>query len=302
VRHFHADETRADDDGALRARSDFHERIGVSETTQDTNVLQIRARNIELARLAAGRHEQRVVVQQLAAVERDRLRARVNARHLFVTHEFDVAPVVKLIRPERHPRRLGVALQVIFAQVRAVVRGAVFACDQGDTTAKAILAESLRRRVTGCAAADDDEAASVCVRVVFCQRRNPPVLLLDGETGEDAPVSHAHVVTHEGIERGRLFHVARRDVEAGVMPGAHHARAAERAFDERRAVVRTGRADGVEVVADARQQDFRLARRDFFHLAVAEVGGVSEGEFLVIHNIDQATFVRCPIFSFLVLR
>jgi hypothetical protein len=104
---------------------------------------------------------------RLAALKSDRLRVRVNARHLFFTHEFDVTLLIKFIRPERHPRRFGVALQVVFAEVRAVVGRAVFACDQHDAPAKAIFAERLRRRVSGCAAADDDEPARVCAGVVF---------------------------------------------------------------------------------------------------------------------------------------
>ena len=73
------------------------------------------------------------------------------------------------------------------------------------------------------------------------------------------------------VERGRFFQVAARDIKAGVVPGAHNALAREHTLDERRAVMRAGRADRMETVADARQQDSRLANRDLFHLPGPQV-------------------------------
>ena len=49
------------------------------------------------------------------------------------------------------------------------------------------------------------------------------------------------------------------DVEYRMMPGTHDPGAAEYAFGERRAVVRTSRTHCMEAVVHARQQDSRLA-------------------------------------------
>src|SRR5215468_10935018 len=64
--HFHADETRADDDRALRLFSGGDDRVRVREAAQRQDVLQIASGDLQGSRLAARRHEQRVVCESLA--------------------------------------------------------------------------------------------------------------------------------------------------------------------------------------------------------------------------------------------
>ena len=65
--------------------------------------------------------------------------------------------IEKLVRAERHPFRIGVTMQVIFAQIWAVIRQAVFTRDHQNSPSEAFLAQALRSHIAGRAAAQDHE-------------------------------------------------------------------------------------------------------------------------------------------------
>src|SRR5262245_25158545 len=162
---FHADETRADDNRAVRLFSGGDDSVRVREAAQRQDVHQIASGDLQGARLAACRHEQRIVCESGAAFERDDFRIRVNLRRLPPAQNLDPMLVEKLVRAERHPFRLGVSLQVIFAQVWAVIRQAIFARDHQNAPSEAFLAQRLRRHVSGRAAAQDHKCAFVLPRI-----------------------------------------------------------------------------------------------------------------------------------------
>src|SRR5262245_46837269 len=84
-----------------------------------------------------------------------------------VPHDFNVMIGEELVRSQRHPFRLGMPLQVIFAQIRAVVGQAVFARNHQNTPLKSILAQSLRSYVAGRTSAQNSECASVSLGIAF---------------------------------------------------------------------------------------------------------------------------------------
>jgi hypothetical protein len=208
----------------------------------------------------------------------------------------------KLVGPKRHPLRLGVAVKIIFAQVRPIVRRAIFACDHHDVAAKPFLAQRLRGGETGCARTDDHELSRIGGRIGFDHDWRASVRRIVRYADHDAFAVDAHVVTGECIECRRLFEISVHDVERRVVPGANDACAAQDAFRERCAVVGASRADGVETIVNACQQDSRLAGGNFFHFTVPQVGGIRYMNFYRTHCRYEATLTRWPIFSFLIFR
>ena len=90
-------------------------------------------------------------------------------------------------------------------------------------------------------------------------------------------VLHARLEARQAVHAGRLKLAAGGDLEAGVVPRADEAVAAEDALGQRRAVVGAVGVEGVVGAADAGQQDVRLAGLDLLHLAVLEVVGAGYG-------------------------
>src|SRR5262249_19855265 len=144
-------------DRPLRLFCGGDDRVRVSEAAQRQDVLQIASGGLQSARLAARRYQQSVVSESLAILERDGFRLRVNARHLPPAHDLDPMLVEKLVRSERHPFRLGVSLQVIFAQIWSVIWEAILARDHQNAPSKAFLAQGLRSHIAGRAPAQDHE-------------------------------------------------------------------------------------------------------------------------------------------------
>src|SRR5690349_598194 len=108
------------------------------ETAQHADVFQIGAGNIETNGSAASGDEQCVVLHRLAAFESYRLRASVNARDFPLEDEIDVVLFEKVFTAKRHPLRLSMAVQIVFAEVGPIVRRAVFARDHHDVSTKTL--------------------------------------------------------------------------------------------------------------------------------------------------------------------
>src|SRR5262249_49011126 len=151
----------------------------------------------------------------------------------------------KLVRAERHPFRLGVSLQVIFAQIWAVIRQAIFARDHQNAPSETFLSQRLRRHVAGRAAAQDHKCAFILPRVAWRHRRRAAILrrraatLRASRNGPEAPPAfYLYLETRNRDKRGWSKQIARLHVKGGVMPGTDAALAAQPPFRERPAVVR----------------------------------------------------------------
>jgi len=190
----------------------------------------------------------------------------------------------KLFRAQRHPLRFGVTVQVVFAEVRTIVRGAVFTRDHYQIAAEAFFAKRLRRGVAGRTRTDDDELSGICKWIVSNHRRRTPVRNVVRHSHQDLFTIYADAVRDECVECRRVFKIAVDDVEGCVVPRTDDTSAAEHTFGEWAAVVRTGSADCVEFVVNARQQNACLSNRDFFHFAVAEVGCIRDVNFFRPHD------------------
>src|ERR1051325_802301 len=258
VSGLHPDEARADNNHTTRPGRRFDDRISISKTPQHEHVLKTGSGNVETNRRAAGRNQCGVVFHRLAACESYSLVARVNVRDFFVEKELDVVLLEKLFRTKRHPLRLCMSVQVVFTQVRTIVRRAVFTCDHHDVAAKAFFAQRLRGSVTPGARTDDYELPRVDIRVALDHRRRASIAAVFRHADENSFAVDAYVIACERVKGRRFFHVSVDNVEDGVVPGTHHVRAAKHAFSKWTTVVCTGRADCMKPIADTRQQDARL--------------------------------------------
>src|ERR1044071_3358773 len=67
----------------------------------------------------------------------------------------------KLSGAQWHPLRFSMAVQVVFTEIRTVVRSAIFSRDHHETPAEAFFTQGLRSGVACCTRADDDELSRI---------------------------------------------------------------------------------------------------------------------------------------------
>src|SRR3989442_14591865 len=112
----------------------------------------------------------------------------------------------------------------------------VFAGNQDEAACESVFAQSLRRGVTRCAAADNNEQLFI-FRISLAHLRRSAIRRAVGNAHDDLIVFNLHFIAWERVEGGRLLQMAGRNVETGVMPGTNESLTIEYTFHERRAVV-----------------------------------------------------------------
>src|SRR5690606_27068799 len=144
--------------------------------------------------------------------------------------------LVEVLAPEEHPLLRSFSLQVFLAAVRPVVGRLGFSRDHYDASAEAFLAQGLNRVFACGAAAEDDEGAGVGL-LAPTYGCHAPIAGLGGYAHDDLVAIDTHLVDLQRIQARRLELIAGGGMEAGVVPGADDAVAAEHATGQRRAVV-----------------------------------------------------------------
>ena len=108
------DKARADHDRAARAVGQGNDRAGIGQRAQHVNMRLVRARYRQPHRLRAGRQQQAVVGDGLAAGRDDMARVGVDRRDLGVEPQVDLRLGVEIIRPQRQPILRRAAGEIVF--------------------------------------------------------------------------------------------------------------------------------------------------------------------------------------------
>src|ERR1051326_3587011 len=116
--------------------------------------------------------------------------------------------------------------------------------------ARAFTREDLRGGVAGRAATDDDDTL-LLRRALFRRLR---CRCCGGAYDENAITFAFHFISRQWRECRRTQHFTAAQIETGVMPRAANRLTDAQAFRERAGVMRARRANGEELIADAREQ------------------------------------------------
>jgi hypothetical protein len=139
----------------------------------------------------AGGDQQRIEADRFAVFEGDLFRRDINIRRRLAKQCFNVVLRIKLFGTQRHPCRFGISLQIILAQIRAVVWNAVLRRDYRDTALESVFPQCLGRHVTGRTAAQN-EKHPVVGRVSLRHGRRYPVGRVFGHMYEDLVIFDRH--------------------------------------------------------------------------------------------------------------
>ena len=249
------DKARADHDRAPRAVGQCNDGAGIGQRAQHVNMGLVRARYRQAHRLRAGRQQQAVVGDGLAAGRDDMTCAGVDRRDLGVEPQVDLRLGVEIIRPQRQPVLRRAAGEIILGQVRPVHRRRRLGAQHHDAAAIILPPQHLGCGKARRATADDHDpgrahrwrpspAASGCSRFSRTKMRSSSLL--------DLP-------DRDRAERRRPCGFAGAQVETGVMPGTTDALAGHEAFGERPVVMAAMRADRKDLRTRTHQQDFVVA-------------------------------------------
>ncbi len=156
-RGFEADEARADDHCFAGLFRLCDQSATVLESAQIMNVIEVRARNVELHRLGAGREQKRAVTQTSAVGEFDcALRVSIRATRVFSRTSIAFSSI-EVGGPQQRPFLGCPAGQIILGQVRPVGGKRRIGAQHRDRPGIAFVAKRFGGHVSGRAAADDHD-------------------------------------------------------------------------------------------------------------------------------------------------
>ena len=247
------DEAAADHHGALGALRGVDDRAAVGERAERVYVRAIGARHVQADGLRAGREQQRVVLERLAAVHLELLVLRVDPRGA-AADDVDLVLGVEVVGAKRDPFLGRVAREVVLGQVGPVVRRSVVLVDDGEPSLVARATKHLGGRGAGGAPADDHDGSGSGRPVEGDGIGGAQRIALALSRDEDFLIAPFHGPARDGRQRRRAKRFARAQVEAGVVPRTAHLVAVDESLGERAAVVRAGRADREEIVAAADEE------------------------------------------------
>ena len=244
-RGLHADEARADHDGALGAVRGGDQRLCVLLRAQREDARQVRARHGQAARPGAARDEHRVRRHGASVVEREHPRGDVEVRHAR-DEALDRVLLVELGRAQGQPLGLKLAGEEVLAQVGTVVGPVLLWADHHDAADEEQLAERLGGGRCRGAGADDRDHARVLLGIAGVHRHGAAATRLLRAVDVHVVAVDAHAEGGDAVQRGRLEQVAGAHVVGGLVPGAQQPRAVQRALGQRPAPVRAAGRGRVE--------------------------------------------------------
>ena len=250
------DKARADHDRAARAFGRVDDGAAIGERAQHVDMRLVGARDRQPHRLGAGRQQQPVVGNGVAAGDDDVARASASiAGDLGVEPQVDAGFGVEVVRPQRQPVLRRAAGEIVLRQVGPVDRRRGIVAQHHDAAAIILPPQHLGRGKARRATADDDDPAG---RIGRRLRRAASAARAFRRT-KMRPSSLLDLPDRERIERRRARRLAGAQIEAGVMPGTADALADHEAFGERPVVMAAMRADREDLRARAHQQHFLVA-------------------------------------------
>ena len=149
-----SDEACPDDDGALglfRCRDD---RSAVVERAQIMDTL--RAGNVEMHRIGAGREQQPVVGMNRAVFAPNRPGGRIDGDDAGIEDEINPVLRIEFGGAQRDPRFFRLPGEVILRQIGPIDGDGIVRAQQGDRARISLPAQHFRRRIAGRTAADDE--------------------------------------------------------------------------------------------------------------------------------------------------
>ena len=154
---FKADEACTDDDDPLCTRSFGDQIATIVECAQIMDVRQIGARNIQVHRISSGRDEKCIECDAAAVRQRDGPFDGIDRHDARAQPHVDLLLRVKVGRAQRNPILGGRACEIILRQIGPVIGQGVIGAQNRHAAAEAVPTEHLCGRISGSAAANDND-------------------------------------------------------------------------------------------------------------------------------------------------
>ncbi|EPR17666.1 hypothetical protein M527_15140 [Sphingobium indicum IP26] len=250
-----------DNDSALRCLCSLDEIAAVGKRAQVMYMRERGAGYIEVHGLGPGSKKQGVIGKAAAVCQNHLLCYQIERDHRRVQAHIDFMLLVEFNRAEGDPILWGRAGQIVLGKIWPVARQGIVGTQQCDATSIAFPAKRFCCGVACRAAADNDNRCRH--RIAVGEYRSNRLIQLFANINDPARLLHAPPC--QRISRWGADHVARAQVETGMMPGTSDCLIYKEPSGKGGAIMCAKRADCKQPIGTSNQQNGFTARMALQH-------------------------------------